>query len=233
MRQDDSEKSDSLIDKIVEGSQRSPLLQLLVATHPPLLVVQAGALAAYNWVRARRLYVLGDEIISLGLNPPEEQIKSIEFSEAFGAAATRVLDTQREEKIRLFARLFTSYVRQGVFTPEGFDVYEEDLNVLDELGYREYQLLVLLRAYEARHPLKDQESPVQRTSKYWTEFQLEATTKLSIPTNEFNAVLQRLTRTGLYEIISGTYWDYVGNRGVLSPRFEVFLGRIGLRDNEI
>jgi hypothetical protein len=203
---------------------------MLVAANPPLSVLQAGVFAAYTWWRARRMYVFGSDIISLGLNPPEEQVKSREFSEAFGAAAARVLNTKREEKIRLFAHLFASYVRQGEFAPETFDVYEEDLAVLDELGYREYQLLMLLRAYEAQYPPNDQENSVQRTSKYWVAFQREATNKLSIPINEFNAMLQRLTRTGLYEIISGTYWDYYGNRGTLSPRFEVFLRRIGSED---
>jgi hypothetical protein len=224
------ESEDSLVGQIVECSKRSPVLQMLIAAYPPASVVKAGVFAVYEWWVRRRAYVFGNEIISLGLNPPEEHVKRREFVEAFGAATDRAMRTKRDEKIRLFARLFNSYVNRGEFTESSFDLYEEDLSTLDELGYREYQLLLLLRNREAQNPPNDQENSVIRTSRYWANFRREAEDKLGIGNDEFNAFLQRLTRTGLYEIISGTYWDYEGNRGTLTPQFEALLQRITRSD---
>lgn len=179
------------------------------------------------------MYVFAEEIISLNLNPPEEQVKSREFCEAIGATALRVLETAREEKIRLFARLFASYVRQNDCTAEGFDAFEEDLQILDDLSYREFQLLLVLRKHELQFPSTPNENEVQRTGHYWDNFHSESTKLLGISDDELNPMLQRLVRTGLCQIITGTYWDYLGNRGYLTPRFAKFLQRLNMPDFQV
>jgi len=223
------ESQDGLVSRIVALYERSPVARMVVAAYPPLAIAEAGILASYKWWRARRLYVFTDEIISLNLNATEEQVKSREFSEAFGAAAERVLQTKREEKIRLLARLFASYVETNDCSPEAFDAFEEELDILDEVGYREFQLPVVLWGHELRFPVDPRENELQRTEHYWRDFQSEATKKLGISIDELNAMLQRLTRTGLYQIITGNYWDYAGNRGYLTPLFERLLRNLRMK----
>jgi len=220
--------TDSIVDRIMSMYERSPILRMVVASYPTLKVTEAGILAIYNWWRHRRMYVFADEIMSLNLEPTQQEVESREICEAFGATARRVLDTAREDKIRLFARLFASFVREGRFTPESFDNFEEDLSILDELGYREFQLLLVLRKYELQFPLQEGVNQAQRTAKYWSTFKTEAVKTLNIPEEDIDAALQRLTRTGLYQIITGTYWDYAGDRGHLSPNFPRLLKRVGM-----
>jgi hypothetical protein len=224
---------DSLVDRLMELYERAPVVRMLVAAYPPLTIAEAGVLAAYKWWRARRMYVFTEEIISLRLNPPEEQVKSREFCEAFGATALRVLETAREDKIRLFARLFASYVRQNDCTPEAFDALEEDLAILDDLSFREFQLLLVLRKYELQFPSTPDKNEAQRTRQYWDNFKVEATKHIGISNDELNPMLQRLIRTGLYQMITGTYWDYLGDRGYLTPRFAKFLQRLNLPDSQV
>lgn len=226
----ESVPQEDLVSRVVGLCERSPLVRMLVAAYPPLAIAEAGLLATYNWWRWRRLYAFADDLISLNLNPSEEQVRSREFSEAFGATAERVLQTKREEKIRLFARLFASYVESNDCSAEAFDTFEEELDILDEVGYREFQLLVVLWGHESRFPVDSHENELQRTEHYWKAFQAEVTEKLGIGIDELNAMLQRLTRTGLYQIIVGNYWDYAGNRGYLTPLFERLLRNLRTKE---
>jgi hypothetical protein len=228
----ESASQEDLVSRVVGLYERSPIVRMLVAAHPPLAIAEAGLLATYNWWKTRRLYAFADDIISLNLNPTEEQVRSREFSEAFGAAAERVLQTKREEKIRLFARLFASYVESKDSSAEGFDTFEEELDILDEVGYREFQLLVVLWGHESRFPVDPHENELERTGHYWKDFQAEVTKKLGVGTGELNAMLQRLTRTGLYQIIVGNYTDYVGNRGYLTPLFERLLRNLRMKESK-
>jgi hypothetical protein len=218
---------DSLLDKIVSLYERAPVVRMLMAAYPPLAVTEAGLLATYKWWKQRRMYVFADEMLSLNLNPDEEQVKSRDFCEAFGSTASRVLEAKRDEKIRLFAKLFASYVRDNDTTSEAFDVFEEDLNILDELEYREFRLLLLLRRYELDNPPQPEQNQAQRTAPYWGDFQAEAAAAFQLSVDELNAMLQRVQRTGLYQPVTGTYWDYLGNRGFLTPLFERLLVRVG------
>ena len=226
------ESQDGLVSRIVALYERSPVARMVVAAYPPLAIAEAGILASYKWWRARRLYVFTDEIISLNLNPTEEQVKSREFSEAFGAAAERVLRTKREEKIRLLARLFASYVETNDCSPEAFDAFEEELDILDEVEYREFQLLLVLWGHELQFPANSNENPAQRTEHYWRDFQAEVTKELGVGIDELNAMLQRLTRTGLYQIITGNYWGYLGDRGYLTPLFDRLLRKLRTQESK-
>ena len=146
-------------------------------------------------------------------------MRSTEFIEGFIAAAARVENTRREEKIRLFALLFRSYWETGTFTPESFDQYEEELAIVDELSYREFMLLSILDRLEQQHPLQPGMNRLQRARTFWTEFQKKAAETLGIDPAEVEAHLQRLSRTGLYQPITGSYLDYEGGLGYLTLRF--------------
>src|ERR1035441_9376033 len=208
-----ADEQDGLVGKLVSMYERSPVLRMVVAAYPPLSVTESGLLATYKWWKARRMYVFADELVSLNLNPPEEQVKSREFCEAFGATASRVLETKREEKIRLFAHLLAAYVKGEDTTPKAFDDFEAQLNILDDLEYREFELLLLLRDFETKYPLQTDENQCQRTGRYWKALQERVQTQFDLSEEEMDAVLQRLIRTGLYHLITGNYWDYTGNRG--------------------
>ena len=221
---------DTAVDRVLAEYERSPLLRMIVAAYPPAAVVEAGILATYKWWRERRLYVFADELTLLHLNPTEDEVKTRQFAEAFGATARRVLDTEREEKIRLFAKLFASYVSHGEYSSATFDEFDEELSIVEEISYREFRLLLILHKYEVQRPLMANENQVMRTAESWPAFRVEAASELDISEDVLDAMLQRLVRTGLYQIITGTYFDYHGNRGYLTPLFDGLLGKLHLTE---
>ncbi len=223
---DQNNVQDSLVDNLVSMYERAPVVRMLVAAHPPAAIAEAGILAVYKWWKHRRLYVFTDEIITLELNPPEEQVRSREFCEAFGATSRRVLETRREEKVRLFARLFVSFINRNAFNEDALETFDEDLAVLDDLGFREFELLLLIHKQELQFPSTAEENQAQRTSRYWTIFQADAIATFKITAAELDAMLQRLVRTGLYVSIAGSFWDYSGGRGYLTPLYESLLANL-------
>jgi DNA-binding MarR family transcriptional regulator len=228
-----SEKSP--LDRIADWYESSVMLRVGAVALAPVTsgataILDAGIVSAFAFLRRARLNALKNNLIVLNLQPTEEEIHSREFIEAFVATASRTERTKREEKIMLFARLFRSYWRDGVFTPESYDKYEEDLAIIDELGYREFMVLSILEKYEGKYPPQPGMNRLQRARQFWSEFQGEVAEDLGIKPEEVEGYLQRLSRTGLYQPITGSFLDYSGGLGYLAPGFERLKARLNSAD---
>jgi hypothetical protein len=210
----------------IEAYQRSPVLRMLVKSIPILSVAETGILGTYLWFQNRRLQTFADEFTTLGLNITEADAKRKEFFDAYTSTAQHVLAESREAKIRLFAGLFGEFVRGGCTA--SIDCYEEHLQLLDEISEREFKLLLILQRIEARHPLQPTENRLQRTGHFWAEFTIDAQKELGIDAEGLAAMLGRLARTGMYQEITGGYFDYGGGRGYLTVAFAEFLGALGM-----
>jgi len=198
-------------------------------THGVSAIVDQGIVSTFAFLRRARLQAFKNDLTLLNIQPTQDEVRSREFIEAFVATAARVENTKREEKIRLFALLFRCYWNVGVFTPETFDEYEEELAIIDELGYREFIILSILDRLEQQHPLQSGMNRLQRARKFWIHFEKEAARALGVGLEEVGAYLQRLSRTGLYQPITGAYLDYEGGLGHLTPRFESLKARLNYR----
>lgn len=93
-------------------------------------------------------------------------------------------------------------------------------------------MLLLLRRHELKCPPKAGENRLQRTQRLWADFEIAAKEDLGISSDNLQAVLTRLTRTGMYHEITGGYFDYGGGRGYLTPAFDDFLTALGLTGSE-
>jgi hypothetical protein len=189
-------------------------------THGISAIADQAIVSTFAFLKRSRIRAFRNELTLLNLHLTEEDVQSREFIEGFIAAAGKAENATREEKIRLFARLFRSYWQSGRFTPEAFDEYEEDLAIVDELSYREFMLLSILHRLETQHPLQPGMNKLQRARKFWAELEREAGELFGVPTQEVEGLLQRLSRTGLYQPITGAFLDYTGGLGHLTPRFE-------------
>jgi hypothetical protein len=185
----------------------------------PNYLPATDAVSAASYLRRQRIGEFHNELITLNFQPREDEVRSKEFIEAFLETASRVQQTRREEKIKLLARLFRTFWSSGKYTAEAFDLYEQDLSVLDETDLHEFYLLTLLHDFEVQFPPLVSENHAQRTAKYWKEFQTVASTRLGIEPIELESYLQRVSRTGLYQPLTGAFWDYTGGRGYLTSRF--------------
>jgi hypothetical protein len=233
MRDEENTTEQSALDRIADWYESSPALRvgavvLAPATLGASAVIDAGIVSAAAFIRRSRLTAFKNELTSLNLCPAEEKVRSQEFIEAFVATASRAERTKREEKIRILARLFFSYWRDGVFTPESYDKFEEDLTIIDELGYREFLILSILSKYEREYPALTSMNQLQRARQFWTLFESDVVRELDIRPEEVQGYLQRLSRTGLYQPITGSYLDYTGGLGHLTARFEQVKARLEL-----
>ena len=129
------------------------------------------------------------------------------------------LNTRREQKIRMFARLLA----QGVFNNRDKDFYDTDqyeeyLKILDSLSLREIQLLEILYKYSISVPRNQGENDLQWTNKFWENFIKEAITVLNMTTEskEVFAILGRLSRTGCFTFMNGAYISDGGDQGKLT-----------------
>jgi hypothetical protein len=215
-----------LLGRAVEAYQRSPVLRVLVKLNPALGAVEAALLSTWAYFQHRRMEVFADELTTLGLNVTEDDARQREFFDAFTSTVRHTAAETRDEKIRLFARLFANHVARSYSTP--IDLYEEYLSVLDELSEREFSILLILRKYEIANPIRANENALQRAQRFWGAFAREAQEGLGIPANHLEPLLDRLTRTGLYQTIVGAFIDYTGGRGHLTPYFDGFLDALGL-----
>jgi hypothetical protein len=220
------ETAGELARRTIEAYQRSPILRMLVKLIPPLSVAEAGILGTYAWFQNQRLEVFADEFTRLDLGLSEVDAVRKEFFDAYTSTAQHVLSESRNAKIRLFAHLFAGFVRGGCTTP--IDRYEELLQLLDEVSEREFRLLLLLARHEAKHPMQRSDNRLTRTSYFWSEFASDAQRELGLDGDTLEALLARLTRTGMYQEITGGFFDYTGGRGYLTSTFTEFLRALGI-----
>lgn len=90
---------------------------------------------------------------------------------------------------------------------EGFykeDKFEEYLSILDDMSITEFSLLLLFKKHQDRL-LERWETANQANLRdsQWEAFMEEAETHLGIPRDHIDSYLARLSRTGLYESITG------------------------------
>ena len=213
------------MDEVVSGVlaiyQRNPLLRMIVRLNPITSVAEAGILGTVDMYLNRRMFVFAQELISLNIDPPEDRIRKREFIDAFSATQRKVRETTNDNKIKTFAALFASYYEGSIFS--SVDHYEEFLRILDEISEREFRVLLILDRHERLNPLQVSENQLGRANRIWQAFTDEVESSVGIPVKHLAAVMKRLERTGLYEPIIGSYLNYGGGRGYLTPLFESFL----------
>lgn len=233
---DESEKS--AIERLFEWYEANVPLRvgaaaMSVPTHGASALFDAAVTGGLAYLRRRRLNQFQSELVTLDFRPTEEEVKSEEFIEAFLETASRIQQTRREEKIRLLTRLFADFWESGDRTEDRAETYEEDLAILDEIELSEFQLLFLLASFEEGFPPLEGENVAQRTSRYWKEFENAAASNFGIAPVELESYLQRISRTGLYQPVTGGFWDYLGGRGHLTGRFYRLMEKVDSRKHEV
>jgi hypothetical protein len=203
-------------DELVRLYGDSPIMRALAELLPG-----GGALNELMAHRAaeidrERLKTLLDEIAAGARPLTQETIASEDFLHCFFATIRASRLTRQRQKIRLLGRLLTASFDPTA--PPAVDRFERYLGILDEMTFEEIQLLSIVSKHEkAADP---EGNPVQRTNRYWSALKAEASASLGLPEASIEPLLTRLSRTGLYQPITGAYLDYEGGRGMLTPLYE-------------
>jgi hypothetical protein len=168
-------------------------------------------------IREQRAKAFFDELSNGNMIVDEALLESEDFLHSYFATAKMALNSRRREKIQMFARLLKSSISgEG---PQDSDEYEDFLGILDELSYRELQALAIMDEFSSL-PRTEEQNDLTWTDTFWDKFVNRLEEKLKIPSEEVSDFMNRISRTGCYEMFTGSYWDYTGGKGKLTPTYK-------------
>jgi len=209
------------VTQVLEASLAAGASAIPYAGSSIASLIQSGFEAA----RKRRIDLFLDEVDARLNDLNEEKIGQEDFVQAFTSSAKAAAATQQDEKIKLFAHLFTTFVNGE--TDASPDEYEEALRILDDLSVREFQILLTIRDH--------QKTNAQSGTNYITGLIDRIEKECGINIQEIPGALARLTRTGLYQTSSNggqTFFDHRGIRvldfGFVTPNLDRFLQNLGI-----
>jgi len=175
-------------------------------------------------IREDRSRTFFDELANSSSALDPRVLESEDFLHCYFATAKYALNTRRREKIQMFARLLNASLAEA--GPKDVDEYEEFVEILDELTYRELRALAIMDSFSDRSRAPTQ-NDLQWTNTFWEEFEKRIARELGIPQTEVRDFMNRIARTGCYEIFTGGYMGYTGGKGQLTPtyrRLKMFIG---------
>jgi hypothetical protein len=220
----------SALQQLAEEYEGQPLIRALVQLIlAPLPYGIGNALddaltSAIQNIRANRARVFFDELAKGSADLTEEVITSNDFLHAYFATTKAVLNTRREEKIRLFARLLMNGVSMQLV---GSEQFEEFLAILNDLSIEELNILLILRQIEL------DPGRLKPARLHWPAFQKEVQAKCRIEADVLCAKLARLNRTGLYATETGGYIGGGGGWGNLTVLFSEFVKWIEVKNADV
>lgn len=195
----------------------APVIRAMLALVPGWGAADQLMNARAQEIKQDRLRTFFDELArgEIALSP--EVLSSNDFLHFYFKTVEAVVRTRRVEKIEMFARLLCRGLHQG--SPEHLDEYEEMIEVLFELSHREFAVLSSLREFEIQTAGEVFDNDVLRIRSYWQAFMNHIEIHYGISTEEFDAFMERILRTGMYSRNTGTFWDDDPRIGKTTPQF--------------
>lgn len=210
-----------MVGKLAVKYANSPKTRSLLHLVPWWSSVDNLLQERYQEIAEERVTAFFDELASGEHELSEELIRTEDFLHRYFITTRAALNTRRREKIKMFARLLRASINTDLFS--SIDEYEEYLSILDELSFRELQVLSILDRYESEYPAKEGGNLINRTDGFWEAFIQELINRLHIPENEVRFILYRLTRTGCYQPIIKTrsgIANAIGDCGILTSTYQ-------------
>jgi hypothetical protein len=235
-------------DKIYKNPAIKFLLSLIESISgvgPVLAASRAAFEQKLSNIQEERRVIFFDELDKGGLITPE-MLEKEEFIHSFLVVNRAAVNTYQREKIRRFARILLTAVEENDLAG---DKFEEFTRILESISTRELYILSVLNSFEAANPHqirrkqyhdgKDTiegeeylEDDVQRTTRYWLDFEKYIEKRLDIQSEVLSSILTGLNRTGLYETFSSILWDYGVGKGKITELFKQFAEWIKLESDE-
>jgi hypothetical protein len=210
----DTYSTNPTIRGLVEVAKAIPIAGTLLA------IFDTSAVVAIQRDRERQLAAFLDELSQSGFAPSTAIPEGTHFDiiRAILITTEAVTKSHREEKARSFARLLVAGIQDPPRISLGNE-YEDYVGILDEVSWRELEVLALLAKFEEPHLEIHTALDYKLVVTYWSEFLQELTTELSIPPAEIQGLLARLNRTGLYSTLLESLWGGIGIVGNLTGTY--------------
>ncbi|WP_321430174.1 hypothetical protein [uncultured Methanolobus sp.] len=206
---------DNTMNDKIEKILTNPAIGAASQMHPLLAAAHSSLITSLTNIQNERREVFMDELSRGKIRFEDKIAQSDPFVHCFIITYDAAMRSLQRQKNQYFAHLLSSSFESS----ELYNVteYEEYLNMLNETSSRELWILVVLSKYEKKHRNIHGKLTLKEVSIYWDAFIAEISSKLSISSEEINAILTRLNKSGLYSTIVGSYVGYYGDRGTLTP----------------
>lgn len=222
-------KDISLNKWLLETFDNSPLIGILLELFPTKIgsAINTALSARLAHLKKENFKTLMEQLSTGEKNLTPDLINTDEFIHAFFAVTEAALRTHRKDKIKALANLLLYGVRTNQYDSE---VIYEFIDILDQISIREFRILCILDEIEKKSTRDPEENDLQFATKLWDEFQQQACLTLDIKREVLPNLLVRLTRTGLFEIFTGSFLSYTGNIGKTTQLFNEFIKWIDNQD---
>lgn len=202
-----------LLKKYENNNILRPLLQLI-----PYGVGSAldnYIITTLNKMRISRLEAFFDELDNGKI--PETSLDSEDYVHKFLLTLKYVLNTNRKEKIRMFANIFKNSLFQNSALND-VDTFEDYAKILDELSYRE---IIALKTFDnfTLNLLVEGENELKKILLIWDDFEICLENELGIPKTHVQSFMLRIVRSGCYRTFQGLYHSDTGGKGKLTPLY--------------
>lgn len=163
-----------------------------------------------NKIREERLSTFFNQLEKGQIELSDDVIKSEDFLHNYFSTIRIVLNTRRREKIVLIGKLFNSAINQEIINSHD-DTFENNLKILDELSFREIEILQILKDLEVNktNPTEEHKNAkLEANQKIWSEFKEIVLDCFGIDSNSIDETLIRIERTGCIYIPRVSANDY-------------------------
>lgn len=181
-----------------------PYLKAFCQSNPVTAALAAFISSSIEEELERKSKILFEELSAGRLSINKASLSQNDLLWKLEIACRAIHRTKREEKIKIFAHLILGAEEKGAVRDS--DEFEYYFTIVDELNYRELELLKVLDRYYQELREKDFFSDKElhnEVSNNWPAFLNEAAEKLSIGEFEVGNMLQRLASKGCYEPLRG------------------------------
>ena len=206
------------LQQLLEKYENQRVFRSLIQLIPPGIgsALDVYLIQTLDKIKHKRLQAFFDELAKGSLINNEELLRNEDFLHCYITTVQAALKTRRREKIRMFARLLKSSLNDS--GPVDIDEYEYFLNILDNLGFKEIQALIILDSFSDNFR-DNTDSDLSWTSTFWDEFENKLSQQLNIPRERAADFMNGIVRTGCYEMFTGALISYSGGQGKLTPTF--------------
>ena len=207
-------KDDKLIEKYDNKAIRT-LIQLV-----PFGIGSALDVAITETIediRIKRTQIFFDELSKGNIELTNEAINNEEFLHSYFSTRKAAANTYRKEKIETFARLFKNSIIENKV--EETEEYEDYLKIVEQLSYKDMQLLIEVKNFEIAYP--DKRAKEQNVGfvepmdvlPNWHEEMFEIMARVNLSEPDFKLKLYRLQSMGLFErsIAVKNEYSVIGN----------------------
>lgn len=191
-----TQSPNTVIGSLAVHYSKHPAIKALLELIPGWSSVDGLLQARADQIKCQRLRFFFDALADGTVPITEELIQSNDFLHCYFKTTQAVINTRRKEKIELFARMLSAALDAKILS--GLEQYEELLDALDSMSFREFGALRVLKDYETAYSGSAHENDVARIRTYWPEFLSTLSKNFDLERDEIDPFLERLQRTGFF-----------------------------------